>query len=381
MAGIQIGTSDVLNSSREFDNITGADGNYDGLHARLVGGLSGTAINMSVPMTRHTMTANTTFSLTGISAGTTCMLLLDRGADLHTPTFPAGIEWPTEPTWENWRYWQIVLTCPRGTQVTGNAIGFVWSGVNGEAPGGAAFEPTFSKPSGWRYSNKQVVASESRSTVFTAVSIYLAHDEPNNRILVRFAYSDDQTQQVANDVYVGYTNLTNISDIEFKYKYADTYAQWSHTPTAENGWSPGDTKSSPQKFVEIHGPGPIPELDDRSASGARQYLPDTWYSFFPSSWDGTSFSGSSKRLVWKAGAVHPSSGLQFGSAPWNSRVGVAWGTSISDNLSIRITCDEGQFISTCNLGGYNTVGNTTGAVNTDPVVADIELLAIGQANI
>jgi len=376
MAGIQIGTSDVLNSSREFDNITGADGNYDGLHARLVGGLSGTVINMSVPMTRHTMTAPTTFGLTGISAGTTCMLLLDRGADLHEPTFPAGIEWPTEPTWTNWRYWQIVLTCPRGSQVTGNAIGFVWSGVNGEAPGGAAFEPTFSKPSGWRYSNKQVEAGVGQ-TVFTAVSIYFAHDTSNNRIYVRFAHSDDQTPQIANDVYVGYTNLTNISDIEFKYKYADAYAEWDHTPTAETGWSPGDTKKSPEEFVKRHGPGPIPELDDQTASGGRQYLPDTWYSFFPSSWDGSSLGGSFKRLVWKAGAMHSN---PYGGGPWQSRVGVAWGASIDDNLSIRITCDEGQFISTCNLGSYETVGNTTGAPTTDPVIADIQLLAIRRPN-
>lgn len=371
MSGIQIGTSDVINSNREFDNITGADGKYDGLHGRLVGSLSGNAINMSVPMTRHVMTGDATFTLTGISPGATCMLLLDRSADLHTPTFPSAISFPTNPTWENWRYWQIVLTCPRGTQVTGNAIGFLWSGVNGEAPGGASIDATFSRPGGWLYSNKQAQYPQSQGdNRFTAVSIYFAHDADNNRILVRFSHSDSETLAVHNDVFINYTNLTNISDIRFMYKYADIYAQWNH-----DGGSETPNVNSPQNFNNWHNAGPLPEYDDRSAGTDRGAVPNEWHTFYPSTFNGTSLGGSYRRLVWKAGSVQePLPGVM-----WQSRVGVAWGSSISDNLSIRVTCDEGQFISTCDLGSADTVGNTSGASATDPVSADIELLALAQA--
>lgn len=369
MSGIQIGTSDVINSNREFDNITGADGKYDGLHGRLVGSLSGNAINMSVPMTRHVMTGDATFTLTGISPGATCMLLLDRSADLHTPTFPSAISFPTNPTWENWRYWQIVLTCPRGTQVTGNAIGFLWSGVNGEAPGGASIDATFTRPSGWLYSNRQIVASVSNSTVFVGVGIYFVHDPSNNRILVRFGHSSSQAIETANDVYINYTNLTNITNIEFMYKYSDVYAEWDH-----DGGDETPNVGSPTNFENWHGPGPIPEYDDITSGTSRGVDPNTWTTFYPSNIQGNTLTGSWRKLIWKAGAVHESNVQGNG---YQSRVGVAWGSSISDNLSVRVTCDEGQFISTCDLGNTDTVGNTQ-STPTDPVNADITLLAVKE---
>lgn len=85
-----------------------------------------TAINILQPINTLAMGGPTTFTAIGLDTGRVSVLLLDTSTSNHAPTWPLSIKWPegTEPTWGDYRYWQITLFCRSATVINGSAIGF-----------------------------------------------------------------------------------------------------------------------------------------------------------------------------------------------------------------------------------------------------------------
>lgn len=103
-------------------------GTYKNLHPVVNAGnvSSSSTINMNTAMHHFTMTANSTFSGVSIAAGRTSMLVLDRTASGYTPTWSSDIKWPdaTEPTWADYRYWIVSMTCLNGVTILASASGY-----------------------------------------------------------------------------------------------------------------------------------------------------------------------------------------------------------------------------------------------------------------
>lgn len=103
-------------------------GSYTNLHPDVTTTSAATTqtINMNEPMHHTTMTAATAFSGINIAAGKTSMMVLDTSATPHTPTWSADIKWPdaTEPTWSDYRYWIVSMTCLNGVTILASASGY-----------------------------------------------------------------------------------------------------------------------------------------------------------------------------------------------------------------------------------------------------------------
>lgn len=103
-------------------------GSYTNLHPELTTTSAATTqtINMNEPMHHTTMTAATAFSGINIAAGKTSMMVLDTSATPHTPTWSSDIKWPdaTEPTWADYRYWIVSMTCLNGVTILASASGY-----------------------------------------------------------------------------------------------------------------------------------------------------------------------------------------------------------------------------------------------------------------
>lgn len=101
-------------------------GSYTNLHPELTTTSAATSqtIDMTKPMHHVTMTAATAFSGVSISAGRTSMMVLNRAT--FTPTWSADIKWPdaTEPTWTDYAYWIVSMTCLNGTTILASASGY-----------------------------------------------------------------------------------------------------------------------------------------------------------------------------------------------------------------------------------------------------------------
>ena len=115
-------------SSDSWDLNKAIRGTYKELHPVVTSISASTSqtIDFNNPMQHTTLTANTAFSGVGIVAGRTCMVVLDRSASSHTPTWSADIKWPdaTEPTWADYRYWIVSLTCLNGSIILASASGY-----------------------------------------------------------------------------------------------------------------------------------------------------------------------------------------------------------------------------------------------------------------
>jgi hypothetical protein len=103
-------------------------GTYTNLHPELTTTSAATTqtIDMDQPMHHTTMTAATAFSGVNLAAGKTAMMVLDTSATPHTPTWNADIKWPdaTEPTWADYRYWIVSMTCLDGVTILASASGY-----------------------------------------------------------------------------------------------------------------------------------------------------------------------------------------------------------------------------------------------------------------
>lgn len=115
-------------STDSWDFNKAITGSYTNLHPELTTTSAATTqtINMNEPMHHTTMTAATAFSGVNIAAGKTSMMVLDTSATPHTPTWSADIKWPdaTEPTWADYRYWIVSMTCLNGVTILASASGY-----------------------------------------------------------------------------------------------------------------------------------------------------------------------------------------------------------------------------------------------------------------
>ena len=104
-------------------------GTYNNLHpvvnAFTISG-STQVLNMNEPMLHITMNSTCAFSGINIAAGKTSMLVLDTATAGYTPTWSSDIKWPdaTEPTWADYRYWIVSMTCLNGVTILASASGY-----------------------------------------------------------------------------------------------------------------------------------------------------------------------------------------------------------------------------------------------------------------
>lgn len=119
-----IGT-DVINNQRQLVNITDADIAAGGGYSAKTYVITNN-INFTQPFMTCTLSAATTFTLSGNAEGKSAILILDTSTTPYTPTWPSAINWEdnTEPTWSTYRKWQIHFYCVSGTRIDAFAIGF-----------------------------------------------------------------------------------------------------------------------------------------------------------------------------------------------------------------------------------------------------------------
>ena len=103
-------------------------GSYTNLHPEVTTASVSTSqtIDLTKPMQHLTMSANTAFSGVSLAQGRTCMVVLDRSASTYIPTWSSDFKWPdaTEPTWTDYRYWIVNITCLNGVTMLASASGY-----------------------------------------------------------------------------------------------------------------------------------------------------------------------------------------------------------------------------------------------------------------
>jgi len=142
---IKVNTTTVITDGGILESITDATGNYGVLQPSI--STTTNNINFGTPMMNCVLTANTTFSESGVSQGKTATLLLDTSANFYTPSWSSSITWEngTEPTWGSWRHWQITFIADSASDIRAAAAGFTSTG--GGAPTEAiSLEGTSSAP-------------------------------------------------------------------------------------------------------------------------------------------------------------------------------------------------------------------------------------------
>lgn len=121
---IKISGTDVIDDSRKLVNITDAEGEFLGFNP------SATAItntiNFTTPFMTTTLSAATTFIVSGEAAGKSAILCLDTSSTGYAPTFPSSFNWEdgTEPTWSTYRKWQIHMIYHSSGRIDAVGIGF-----------------------------------------------------------------------------------------------------------------------------------------------------------------------------------------------------------------------------------------------------------------
>lgn len=121
---IKIIGTDVIDDQRKLKNITDCDAFVGDFHPAAT--TITTTINFTTPFMTVTLSAATTFTISGDTAGASAILCLDTSSSAHTPTFPSDFNWEagTEPTWSSYRKWQIYMTCLGGSRIDAIAVGF-----------------------------------------------------------------------------------------------------------------------------------------------------------------------------------------------------------------------------------------------------------------
>lgn len=121
---VLVGTAEVIDDSRVLQNIAGANGFYNSFHP--VFGSIASTIDMNKPIMNCIMNGNLTFTESNKAAGKTAVLLLDTRTVPYTPTFSSNIKWAEdlEPTWSDYRFWNIALVCWDSNTIRAAAVGF-----------------------------------------------------------------------------------------------------------------------------------------------------------------------------------------------------------------------------------------------------------------
>ena len=122
---IKISGTEVINDQRQLVNITDATVTAgDGYSAKTYAITNN--INFTQPFMTCSLTAATTFTVSGEAEGKSAILILDTATTPYTPTWPSAINWEdnTEPTWSTYRKWQIHFYCVSSSRIDAFAIGF-----------------------------------------------------------------------------------------------------------------------------------------------------------------------------------------------------------------------------------------------------------------
>lgn len=121
---IKINGTTVIDNSRDISNVFNMEGEYTAYSSNVTATTD--TITFENPMMTCTMTGNASFSESGAAGGLTCTLLLDTTTSSHTPSFTSNINWEnnTEPTWSNYRRWQITFHCAASDDIRAAAVGF-----------------------------------------------------------------------------------------------------------------------------------------------------------------------------------------------------------------------------------------------------------------
>jgi hypothetical protein len=122
---IKIIGTDVINNQRQLVNITDATITAGDSYSAKTHVITNN-INFTQPFSTCTLTAATTFTVSGDAEGKSAILILDTSTTPYTPSWPSAINWEdnTEPTWSTYRKWQIHFYCVSGTRIDAFAIGF-----------------------------------------------------------------------------------------------------------------------------------------------------------------------------------------------------------------------------------------------------------------
>ena len=83
-------------------------------------------LDMNKPMHHITMSGGATYFSSNKAAGKTAMMVLDTSTTPHTPLWHGSFKWAnaTQPTWSDYRYWVISLTCLDGSIILASASGY-----------------------------------------------------------------------------------------------------------------------------------------------------------------------------------------------------------------------------------------------------------------
>lgn len=127
---IKIDGTTVINNSREMKSIVDTANlvKYENVGANLTSTSSN--INFTTPLMSCTLSADTTFTASGVAEGKSAQILLDLTSSAHTPTWPSSVNWAngSEPTWSGYQYWHIIFTCASASEIRATAFGYVAQG-------------------------------------------------------------------------------------------------------------------------------------------------------------------------------------------------------------------------------------------------------------
>lgn len=128
---VQIGSDIVINDSLFLQNIVGAQGRHDNFASKVHTLANGTIDFSNGVIQKMDMAADVTFSVPGtVPDVASILLLLDTSTTPHTPTFAdtggRSFSWAggTEPTWSEFRFWQVYIQVASSNIVRVSASGF-----------------------------------------------------------------------------------------------------------------------------------------------------------------------------------------------------------------------------------------------------------------
>lgn len=121
---ISISGTNVIDDQRKLVNITDAEGEFLGFNPSASAITNN--INFTTPFMTTTLSAATTFTVSGEAAGKSAILCLDTSSTGYAPTFPSSFNWEdgTEPTWSTYRKWQIHMIYHSSSRIDAVGIGF-----------------------------------------------------------------------------------------------------------------------------------------------------------------------------------------------------------------------------------------------------------------
>ena len=235
---VKVSGTTVIDDSRGFfpQDITGT---YSNFHPTLSVNTT-TSISFANPAQSITMTADRTYSTTGLAAGKQLTISLDRSTSGYTPTFGSEVEFAGgTPTWSNRRHWLISFTCWSSSVIRATALGF-------DEPGTAS--STFTNT--WALSNFDVREND-YGTSFEQAWCYVRfqHVSASNKVLVQWASGNTQAMATVYSADLDYTGMTGTITAEAQYN--GTFSTSGTTNQASFGPRPIDDGYSSGTYYSI----------------------------------------------------------------------------------------------------------------------------------